>query len=471
VPISPIRSLVGSGITEMNIQPNPSIPTASVDPITPKLNFDVLSTIFGLADISPWTLVHIDRLWRTTAFSIPPLWASIRVTGLKAFDSRYVDGKEICNTPTRLETALKRAGNTPLYLELDLFIDGLNEASQNMLRTMIPIIIRRKQLWRYVKCQAGCYPWKESGLFSGPFPMLWAIEWRGVPLLNAFEPSQGYEHCPPWNLLALVLRYSPAIERAVFRGLATSRIESFDGFVNLSRLELHQGSFTVHVHFPNLTEMRLVNLTCNWGPGNQSDRPVTAPQLTSFVMDGCDATVLNRIKMPSLRHLTICGRTNGSGGVARERGLSAVVERTWTGGHHGSLAAPSLRSLRLRYQDISTEDALRFLRTSPELDYFELVYPKSVGPGLFQTMASEHLCPTLAELHLEFHPTYVPGGLPIDEGAIWSIYRFLSGRTKSGIRRVMYRFHSHSEPAPPMRDIFLDDPVHDPSIWPPGREM
>ena len=438
----------------MNSQPRTSTPAPSIDPITPKLNFDVLSTIFGLADISPWTLVHIDRLWRTIAFSMPPLWSSIRVTGLRAFNTRYVEGKEICNTPTRLEAALKRAGNAPLYLSLDLFIDGLNEATQNMLRAMMPIIVRHKQHWRYVKCQAGCYPWKESGLFSGPFPMLRAIEWRGVPLLNAFEPDRGYEQCPPWKLLALVLGRSPALESAVLHGLATGRIENFDGFVNLSRLELRQGSFTMHLNFPKLTEIRLINISCNWAPGNQLDGPVIAPQLTSFVMDGCDATILNKIKMPSLRYLTICGETGGS--AAGEKGLSAVLERTWTGEHHGTFVAPSLRSIRLQYQDISTGDVLRFLRTSPELDYLELVYPKAVGSGLFQTMASEHLCPTLAELHLEFHPTYVSHGPPMGEEVIWSIYKFLNGRTKSGIRRAMYRFHSRSEPAPPMRDIFLE---------------
>jgi len=453
---------------KMNSQPRTSFPAAPIDSITPKLNFDVLSTIFGLADVSPWTLVHIDRLWRTRASSMPALWSSIRVTGLRTFDTRYVEGKEICNTPTRLETALKRAGNAPLHLYLDLFIDGLNEASQNMLRAMIPIIVRHKQQWRYVKCQAGCYPWKESGLFSGPFPMLLAIEWRGVPLLNAFEPDQGYERCPPWQLLALVLRRSPALESAVFRGLATSRIEKFDGFVNLSRLELYQGNFTMHLDFKKLTEMRLINLTCTRAPGNL-DLPVTAPQLTSFVMDGCDATVLDKIKMPGLRHLTICGETGG--GAAGVKSLSVVLERTWTGEHHGSFASPSLRSLRLQYQNLSTEDVLRFLRTSPELDYLELVYPKAVGPGLFQTMASEHLCPTLAELHLEFQPTYVSRGLPMDEEAIWTIYKFLNGRTKSGIRRAMYRFHSRSEPAPPMRDIFLDGPVHDPTVWPVDHQM
>jgi hypothetical protein len=465
------RSFIQRAATspKMNDQSSTCIFAAPVDPITPKLNFDVLSTIFGLVDVSPWTLVHVDRLWRTIAFGIPHLWSSIRVTGIRAFDTRYIEGKEICNTPTRLEAALKRAGNTPLYLDLDLFIDGLNEASQNMLRAMIPIIVRRKEHWRYVECQTRCYPWKESGLFSGPFPMLWAIEWKGVPILNAFEPSQGYERCPPWKLLALVLQDSPVLGSAVFHGLATNLIEKFDGFVNLNRLQLRQSSFTMHLNFPKLTEMQLINLTCDWTPGNQSDRPVTAPQLTSFVMDGCDATVLNRIKMPNLRHLTICGETNGS--TTRERNLSAVLERTWTGEYHGSFAAPSLRSLQLRDQKISTEDVLRFLRTSPELDYLELVYPKSVGPGLFQMMASEHLCPTLAELHLEFHPTYVPRGLPMDEGAIWSIYKLLSGRRNSGIRRAMYRFHKHSELAPPMRDIFLDGPVHDPTVWPMDGEM
>ena len=450
---------------KMNSQP--STTSFPVDSTVPELNFDVLSTIFGLADVSPWTLVHIDRLWRTRAFSMPSLWSSIRVTGLRTFDTRYIEGTEICNTPTRLEAALKRVGNAPIYLHLDLFIDGLNEASQNMLRAMIPIIVRHKQQWRFVKCQAGCYPWKESGLFSGPFPMLRAIEWRGVPLLNAFEPDQGYEHCPPWRLLALALRHSPALESAEFHGLATSRIEKFDGFVNLSRLELYQGSFTMHLDFPKLMEMRLINLTCNWAPGNQFDRPVTALQLTTFVMDGCDATVLHKIKMPSLRHLIICGKT---GGLAfGEKGLSAVLERTWTGEHHGSFASPSLRSLRLRDQYVSTEDVLQLLRTSPELDYLELVYPKAVGPVLFQTMASEHLCPTLAELHLEFHSSYVRP--PMDEEALWAIYKFLSGRTKSGIRHAMYRSHRSCDPAPPMRDIFLDGPVHDPALWPVEHEM
>lgn len=446
----------------MYSQPGSSTPTASVNHITPKLNFDVLSTIFGLADISPWTLVHIDRLWRTIAFSIPSLWSSIKVTGLRTFNTRYVDGEEICNTPTRLEAAFERAGNAPLYLYLDLFIDGLNEASQNMLRAMIPIIVRHKQQWRYVKCHAGCYPWKESGLFSGPFPMLRAVEWRGIPILNAFEPDQGYESCPPWKLLALVLEHSPALESAVFHGLATNRIEGFEGFVNLNRLELRQAHFNMHVDvdFTNLTEMRLINTSCNWVLLTHFKPPVTASQLTTFFMDGCDAIILSRFKMPGLRYLTICGET---GAQLAERNLSAMLERTWTAEHHGSFAAPSLRSLRLQYQDVSTEDVLRLLRTCPELDYLELVYPKAVGPGLFQTMASEHLCPTLTELHLEFHPTHIPYP-PMDEEAIGSIYKFLNGRTKSGIRRAMYRFHSHSEPAPPMRDIFSDAAVHDPTV-------
>src|SRR5882757_1948343 len=122
---------------KMNSQPSTTSFPAPVHCITPKLNFDVLSTIFGFCHVSPWILVQIDRLWRTRAFSMPSLWSYIRVTGLRTFHNRYVTDAEICNTPTRLEAALKRVGNAPIHLYLDLFIDGLNEASQNILRAMI----------------------------------------------------------------------------------------------------------------------------------------------------------------------------------------------------------------------------------------------------------------------------------------------------------------------------------------------
>src|SRR5258708_25911143 len=145
-------------------------------PRRPRLVLDVLSVIFKIVledrSNSPWPLAQVDRHWRDTTFSLPSLWASLKVTGLGQSRHRYCEGSEICNTLPRLRGALKRAAASPLDLKVDLFIDGLDDASKNVLLDMLSIAAGTKDRWRSLECTTGCYPWRESPLFRGPFPRL-----------------------------------------------------------------------------------------------------------------------------------------------------------------------------------------------------------------------------------------------------------------------------------------------------------
>jgi hypothetical protein len=84
---------------------------------------EVLSMLFlclveGLK-LSPWTLMHVNRTWRSVASSTHALWKGIMITGpgwRENGSERRRDGKEICGSLQQLQLALGRAKNSPLEL-------------------------------------------------------------------------------------------------------------------------------------------------------------------------------------------------------------------------------------------------------------------------------------------------------------------------------------------------------------------
>jgi hypothetical protein len=85
-----------------------------------KLPFELLGLVFlhYIQADSPWTLTHVSRLWRTVTLSTPRLWAGVRMAGIRSREGsktpRWSDGLEYCDSVSRLQSALARAGAVPL---------------------------------------------------------------------------------------------------------------------------------------------------------------------------------------------------------------------------------------------------------------------------------------------------------------------------------------------------------------------
>jgi len=62
--------------------------------------------------------MHVSRFWRTLTLSSPRLWAGVRIAGIPSHKKsnlpRWSDGLEYCDSASRLQSALTRAGTVPL---------------------------------------------------------------------------------------------------------------------------------------------------------------------------------------------------------------------------------------------------------------------------------------------------------------------------------------------------------------------
>lgn len=88
-----------------------------------RLKYDVLEEVYWQyvnGGGSPWCLAHVCQRWRRDVFDSPRLWSGIYLTfSLDYRGDRRKNGKEICNTPRRLERILARAKGALLDIELE----------------------------------------------------------------------------------------------------------------------------------------------------------------------------------------------------------------------------------------------------------------------------------------------------------------------------------------------------------------
>ena len=417
-----------------------------VDPTTfnparrpPRLVFDALSAIFQIIledrSNSPWPLAQVDRHWRDTAFSTPYLWASLKVTGLSYSRHRYCDGSEICNTLARLHRALMRVGASPFDLKIDLFIDGLDNASKNVLPDMLAIISGTKAQWKSLECTVGCYPWRESPLFRGSFPRLTHLVWKDTTMFEGAEKrSLDVVYHPPSQLLALVLSEAPALEEISFRQTVVDRWFGYSAF------KLHPTYDTWKNRFEGtLANLQTLRLTKVDPPSGIPRPPLYAPNLKSLILNNCGTFLLRYFITPSLRHLKISGDRRV--GWHNKPGLHLVLPSFWTASHHRCERPPSLLSLRLEGQTIGVPDLLLLLRSSPELECLHLVCCSlSNSDKLFSRIEEEELCLLLTEIN--FRELWKPADVDYE---LSDIYKFVETRAslpcRTPLRQALY---SHS---------------------------
>ena len=393
--------------------------------------FDVLSVIFQIVledrSNSPWPLAQVDRHWRDTAFSTPSLWTSLTVTGLSRSLQRYCEGSEICNTLPRLQRALMRAGVSPLDLKIDLFTDGLDNASKNVLVGMLAIISGRKEQWRSIECAVGWYPWRESPLFRGPFPRLIQVRWKGTTTPEGVEerPPDVIYH-PPSQLLALVLSESPSLEEISF---SQTNIDRWLGYAVFRR---HTAFDTWQKYCEGtLANLRTLHLTKVDPPG-VSRPPLYAPNLEALILHNCGPYLLQHFVIPSLRHLKISGDRHG---WRVRTDLCLVLPGFWTAGHHRCERPPSLLSLRLEGQDIEVADILLLLRSSPELECLHLAHCRiQDSDKLFSRIEKEGLCLCLTEIDFQEGWRSVGGNYELSD-----IYKFVETRASLSNRTPLKR--------------------------------
>jgi len=419
-----------------------SPPKVEVGPVTfnparrsPRLVFDVLSVIFQIVledrSNSPWPLAQVDRHWRDTAFSTPSLWASLKVTGMSRSRHRYCDGSEICNTLPRLHRALIRAGASPFDLKIDLFIDGLDNASRNVLVDMLVILSGTKDQWRFLECAVGCYPWRESPLFRGSFPRLIQLTWKDTTTFeDADKRPLDVVYHPPSQLLALVLSEAPALEEISLSQTIVDRWLDCATFRLLPTFNTWRNRFE-----GALASLRTLRLTKVEPPSGVSRPPLYTPNLETLILDNCGAFLLRHFISPTLRHLKISGNRRISW---RSPDLRMVLPVVWTASHHLSERPPSLLSLVLEGQVIGVTGLLPLLHSSPELERLHIVDCSTKDSDkLFSSIEKEDLCLLLTEI--DFRELWKPAEVDYE---LSDIYKFVEARAslpcRTPLRQALY---------------------------------
>jgi hypothetical protein len=84
---------------------------------------EVLSEIFTIhvdCGNTPWTLLHVCRLWKEVGSSTPRIWRYIQITESNKDQRRFNSGTsfQMCFTNSHFEKALSRTGATPLSISI-----------------------------------------------------------------------------------------------------------------------------------------------------------------------------------------------------------------------------------------------------------------------------------------------------------------------------------------------------------------
>jgi hypothetical protein len=84
---------------------------------------EVLSEIFTIhvdCGNTPWTLLHVSRLWKAVGSSTPRIWRYIQITKSNKEQGRFGSGTsfQMCFTNSQFEKALSRTGAAPLNISI-----------------------------------------------------------------------------------------------------------------------------------------------------------------------------------------------------------------------------------------------------------------------------------------------------------------------------------------------------------------
>ena len=309
---------------------------------------------------SPWDLTRICKSWRHSAINTPRLWSQIHVA-LQPLRNRYPTpavsrwskNGEFCDTPERLERALRRAGATPLDLVLEF------RETENWLLPLRSIVgdERQKTFEALLK------------LISGER----MVHWKSVLLIASSTLPSGY--------LEGNLEKLESFEMDWRTGSSESHRRLLDSIdqtsINLRRLKFTGGLPTGSMErtwWSRLTELcldsvsrqnlpcllrqcvKLVKLTLGLAFSTEpaTITEINVPTLRELVLSSCDMANLTSLLLPQLETLVLRHCADGPTGArlpapAKLANLRKLTLDSTEINILGHIVVPKLEELEVRF--------------------------------------------------------------------------------------------------------------------------
>lgn len=198
-----------------------------------KIDEDSLLEIFDYyvsAGGSPWVLAHTSSMWRSVVLSTKHLWGGMLITtNIDLEVERRREGKEVCNSLSRLERALQRVGDAPIDLAISLnwshtALDIHSIAAMIIRITETSINWRSLHIENSEKVLKGDYVFP-IGTFNKELPNLISVSFHLQNHVHG-EPSRGL--LPFREIIDGIERTSKRLQSVQFHGFG--RHELTDNF-------------------------------------------------------------------------------------------------------------------------------------------------------------------------------------------------------------------------------------------------
>ena len=331
-----------------------------------RLPFEILGELF-LAYLatggSPWELTRICKSWRHSAINTPRLWSRIHVAVQPLRNryptppaSRWSKSGEYCDTPERLERALRRAGATLLNLVLEL------RETDSWLLPLRSIVgdERQKTLEALLKLISGdrMVQWKSVLLITSTSLPLGYLE-GNLERLESFEMDwrggTGEFHK---KLLDSIDQTSMNLRMLKFTGGLPMGYMERTWWDRLTELCLDS------VSRQNLSSLlrqcvKLVKLTLGLSFSNENTTitEVNVPTLRELVLSSCDMANLSSLLLPQLETLVLRHCADGPAGACLPAPANLTNLRKLTLDSTeinilGNIVAPKLEELELRFSRV-----------------------------------------------------------------------------------------------------------------------
>lgn len=331
-----------------------------------RLPFEILGELFlAYIDIggSPWELTRICKSWRLSAINTPRLWSRIHVA-LQPLRNRYPTppalrwskSGEYCDTPERLERALRRAGATPLDLVLELReTDGwllplrsvMGDERQKTLEALLKLISGERMVqWKSVLLIASAP--LPLGYLEGNLERLESFEmdWRGGT--DEFHKK----------LLDSIDQTSMNLRMLKFTGGLPVRYMERTWWNRLTELCLDS---VTRQNLPSLLCqcVKLVKLTLGLSFSTEAATitEVNVPTLRELILSSCDMANLSNLLLPQLETLVLRHCADGPPGAclpapAKLTNLLKLTLDSTEINILGHIVAPKLEELELRFSRV-----------------------------------------------------------------------------------------------------------------------
>jgi hypothetical protein len=422
-----------------------------------RLPFEILGELFlAYIDIggSPWELTRICKSWRVSAINTPRLWSRIHVA-LQPLRNRYTPpglrwskSGEYCDTPERLERALRRAGATPLNLVLELretdgwllpMRSGVGDERKKTLEALLKLISGARMV-----------QWKSVLLISSTSLPLGYLE-GNLERLESFEMD--------WR--GGTGEFHKRLLDSIDQTSMNLRMLKFTGGLPVGYMERRWWNRLTELCLDSVSRQSLPSLLCqcvklvkltlglSFSAEPCTIAEVNVPTLRELILSSCDMANLSSLLLPQLETLVLRHCADGPPGAclpapAKLTNLLNLTLDSTEINILGHIVAPRLEELDLRFSRVpykkqvtaalkafnsrvTQHSALRVLKItnalvpdaslkamlemSPNLTHLALNGALG-GPKILELLAMKNkikrkgwLCPILTTLDIEYTPS------------------------------------------------------------------